>query len=163
MRRWIPSTPALCLFGAAVLLAGPTRGAAQEGQGKYITEATVRLTRLIGSANKDGYELPNDTLAVGGGWLTKNTKTWVRLGTVKLEEGKAYRFLAAGDSDARDVDVEIRNSDGKVVAGDVKTDSEAIVDYTASASGTYEIRVRLYDSMNDLPCFCVALMLVKKK
>ena len=50
-----------------------------------------------------------------------------------------------------------QDASGKVVARDVKVDPEAVVDFTPSASGRYTVRIRLFDSDNNVPCFCVAV------
>jgi len=144
------------------VFASASRGSAQEGQGKYITEASVRLTRLISTANKDGYQLQENSFSIGGGWLKQSKETWVPIYKVSLEEGKQYRFLAARDEDAKDVDLEILDADGKRVAMDEKTDPEAVVDFVPNASGTYQVRIRLYDSMNNVPCACLSIVLNKK-
>jgi hypothetical protein len=139
----------------------PSGAAAQEGQGQYLKEASGRLARLIGAANKQGYILKDKTLSLGGGWLTRSND-WLPLYKVKLEEGKKYRFLAAGDADAEEVDLKVVNADGKVVAQNVNTDPEAVVDFTPGATGQYAVRIRLYASMRNVPCVCVAIVMTKK-
>ena len=47
---------------------------------------------------------------------------------VPEELREEYRFLAAGDNDAKDVDLEIQDPSGKVVASDRGSDPEAVVD-----------------------------------
>lgn len=139
-----------------------TRVEAQEGQGKYITDASIRLTRLVAAANKDGYTLQDNSFSIGGGWLKQSKEKWIPLYSLKLEEGKKYRFIAAGDEDAKDVDLEIVDADGKRVALDDKTDPEAVVDFVPKASGTYQVRIRLYESMNNVPCVCLSVVLNRK-
>jgi hypothetical protein len=162
MKQWLRLTLVLCLASILMFLVLPRAAGAQEGQGKYVTEASVRLIRLVNAANRHGYKLHANTLSLGGGWLKKGTDTWVPLYTIKLEEGKQYRFIAAGDAEARDVDLEIQDADGKVVAHDDKTEPEAVVDFTPKTTGSYTVRIRLNDSMNSLPCFCVAIVMTKK-
>src|SRR4051812_18690224 len=103
--------PRLWLAVGVAALCLPNAVGAQEGQGKFITEASSRLTRLIAAANKQGYNLPDNTFSVGGGWLKQGKGTWVPLFTVPLEQGKSYRFLAAGDMDAKDVDIEVQDAE----------------------------------------------------
>jgi hypothetical protein len=76
-----------------------------------------------------------------------------------LTGGKKYRFIAAGDADARDVDLEVQDANGKVVAKDVRTDPEAIVEFTPQNTGRYLVRIRLYASDNHLPCFCLGVVM----
>ena len=161
MKQWFRSTPVSCLASILAFLVLPLAASAQEGQGKYVAEAAIRLTKLVGTANQQGYGLQDSTFSVGGAWLKHSKETWVPLYTVKLEEGKKYRFIAAGDGDAKDVDLEVQDSDGKVVARDVKTDPEAVVDFTPAASGRYTVRIRLFDSVNQVPCMCLAVVMTK--
>ena len=150
-------------FVVLALFGFPGRIAAQEGEGRFITEASVRLTRLVATANKQGYGLQENAFSTGGAWVKQSKDNWVVLYTVKLEEGKKYRFLAAGDEDAKDVDLQVLDADGKVVAQDVKSDPEAVVDFTAAATGSYVVRIRLFDSENNVPCFCLALVMTKMR
>src|SRR6476619_830010 len=76
---------------------------AQEGQGKYIAEATKGLAKLVDAANRDGFVLQPNSFSIGGAWLTKNEEVWVPLYTVPLTAGKDFRFNAAGDGDTRDL------------------------------------------------------------
>ena len=146
------------VLGAAV---GEQRASAQQGQGVYVTQASARLTKLITAANKYKYKLADNSFSIGGGWLKQSKTKWVPLFTVKLEAGVDYRFLAAGDNDARDVDLDIRDPDGNTVAVDDKTDPEAVVNYSPTKTGIYTVRIRLYESQDNLPCVCLAIMMVK--
>ena len=88
-------------------------------------------------ANDEGYQLTNNSFAVGGAWIKQSKETFVPIYTINLEEGKKYRFLQpASDSRRREVDLEVLDKDGKVVARDIKTDPEAVVDYEPAESGT---------------------------
>lgn len=127
-------------------------------QGPYITQATQRLIKLIDIANQDRYLLTDDAFSIGGGWIKKGPE-WVTLYTVPLQAGKNYRVIAAGDNDARDVDVQIVDANGNVVASDVATDSEAVVNYRAASSQRYSVRLRLYASDQDLPCVCLGIIM----
>ena len=150
----------VCLASLAAVLGSDTRASAQ--QGKYVTEAADRLTKLVNTANKAGYNLHDNAFSIGGGWLKQSKKDWIPLFTVQLTAGKSYRFLAAGDADAKDVDLEILDSNNKVVAQDSATDPTATVDFVAKTSGRYTVRIRLYESDNNDPCVCLAVMMTKK-
>jgi hypothetical protein len=151
------------LAGLLAALAVPGTAAAQQGdtQGKYITQAAQRLTEHIAKANAAGYKLDDDQHSIGGGWLKKGENNWVTLCKVKLESGKSYRVIAAGDGDAKDVDVRIVDPGGKVVKADESQDREAVVDYSPTETQQFEIRVRLFDSRENLPCTCLVTVLVK--
>jgi hypothetical protein len=153
----------LVAFAAATVavLAAGTPAPAQQGQGKFITEAAARLSKHIGAANGDGFKLVDDRFSIGGGWIKQGASNWVSLYTLNMTAGKTYRVIAAGDNDAKDVDVEIQDGAGKTVAKDTSTDPEAIVNFTPGTSGKYLVRVRLYASRNDLPCVCMAIVMAK--
>jgi hypothetical protein len=112
------------LLGLLSLVASDNIASAQDGQGAYVTQSTARLTKLIDAGNKDGYTLQNNTFSAGGGWLKQSTTDWVPLFYVNLQAGKKYRFLAAGDNDAKDVDLEVQDAAGKQVAVDALSDPE---------------------------------------
>jgi len=147
------------LTSVAAVLASAGNVAAQ-GQGKFVTQATQRLAKLIGEANNDGFKLANNKFSMGGGWIRKSTD-WTNLYTIPMERGKSYRILAAGDDDARDVDVQVLDQGGKVLESDTKRDPEAVVNFRPDASARYLIRVRLFASREDAPCVCLAIVMEK--
>lgn len=150
----------LSVAGLLGVLGGESRTSAQEGQGRYVTEAAARLVKLIDAANGEGYKLHDNVFSIGGGWLKQSESTWVALFTVELQANKQYRFLAAGDGDAKDVDLEVQ-FDGKTVASDTKTDPTAVVNFTPGAAGKHLVRLRLYASDNNDPCVCLGIVLAK--
>lgn len=135
--------------------------AAQAQQGKYLNSASARLIKLVDRANEDGYKFQNDSFSLGGGWLKQGTDRWVTLYTVSLQAGKSYRFLAVGDMDAKDVDIQVLDPDGRTVASDTLAAPEAIVGYSPTKTGRYSVRVRLYASRDNVPSFVVAALLAK--
>jgi hypothetical protein len=143
------------------LLAAVGGAEAQDGQGKYITQAADRLATLVSLANKDGYQLQPDDFSVGGGWL-KQSKDWVGLFSVELKGKQPYRFLAAGDDDAKDVDLRILDPDGKEVAIDAAVGKAAVVNFTPPIARRYRIQVRVYESNEGAPCACLAIIMNKK-
>jgi hypothetical protein len=155
---------ALGVFFTTMLtgLAADNPAVAQDGQGKYITEATVRLIKLVDSANRDGYALQTNSFSIGGGWLKQSQDTWVPLYTVPLIGGKEYRFLGAGDADTRDLDLQVLDPSGKVVAADEGTAPEAIVNYRPSDSGVYTVKLRLYASDKNQDCMSLGVVMIRK-
>jgi hypothetical protein len=146
----------------ALVLAVAGPAGAQEGQGKYVTQASNRLTGLIEQANKDGFKLSNNKLSIGGGWLKQGSE-WVTLFPVILEKGKAYRFLAAGDDDAMDVDLQIIDANGAELKADTKSDPQAVVDFTPTSTQQCQVRVRVFASRENVPCVCLGLVLTKSE
>lgn len=151
------------LLVSTLVVAAPGNSAtAQQGQGQYLTEAAARLGKLIAQANRDGYEFQDNNFSIGGGWLKQSTENWVALYTLTLQGNKKYRFLAAGDADARDVDLDIQDLKGKTLKADVGTEPEAVVNFTPNVTGKYLVRVRLYASEKNLPCLCLAVVMSEK-
>jgi hypothetical protein len=151
------------LVVSALAVVAPGNSTAQQrGQGQYVTEAADRLSKQIEKANKDGYAFQDNNFSIGGGWLKQSTQNWVPLYTLNLKAGKKYRFIAAGDADAQDVDLEIKDGNGKTLKADVSTDPVAVVDYSPETTGKYLVRVRLYKSDGSAPCLCLAVVMSAK-
>lgn len=154
-------TLGVCVASMVALVVGTNQASAQ--QGKYVTEATARLTKMVNAGNKAGYSLSDNSFSIGGGWLKQSKTDWVPLYDVELKAGKKYRFIAAGDNDAKDVDLEVLDANNKVVAQDAATDPTATVDFTPTKTGRYLVRIRLYASQDSEPCVCVAIVMTGKK
>jgi len=152
----------VCVASVLALLGADGRVGAQEGQGVFITQASLRLIKLVEAANRDGYVLNENTFSIGGGMLKQSKTEWIKLFEVPLTAGKDYRFLAAGDADARDVDLQVVDAAGKVVAADAAADPEALVNFRPTASGRYIISIRLYASRENLECVCMGVVMFKK-
>lgn len=148
----------VCLF--ALLFANVGQAQQQEQQGKYVNSAAARMVKLVNTSNGDGYSLQNNTFSIGGGWLPQSTE-WTPLYSLNLQAGKNYRVIAVGDMDARDVDLQILDSNNNVVASDTLTAPEAIVNYRPTAGGRYTVRIRLYASQGNNPAVCLAVVLSK--
>lgn len=150
-----------CVCVLAVL--ATTAGTAySQGPGKYVKDASDRLGAMLDKAAKEGYSFPQNVFGFGGAFLKKDTNAWVPVYTVQLMEGRTYIFLAAGDNDTKDLDLEIQDSSGKSVAADTDTAAQATVTFTPSVSGRYTVRMRLYDSVDGVGCYCIAAVMVKK-
>ncbi|MBI1831493.1 MAG: hypothetical protein HYR84_08590 [Planctomycetes bacterium] len=152
----------VCLASLIGVLASDNRASAQH-QGRFVSEAAERLHKAIDRANDAGYTLHDNAFSIGGGWIKQSKKNWILLFTKTLKAGQPYKFLAAGDKDARDVDIEIIDEDGKVVAKDADPDATAVVNFTPKNTGKYQVRVRLYESRSNVPCVCLAIVMTKEK
>ncbi len=151
----------VCL--AALLFAPGAQGraVAQAGQGKFVTEASVALIKLIDVSNTQGFSLENDQFSIGGSWLRQSQANWIPLYTINLVGGKQYRFLGAGDADTTDLDLRVVDANNRVVAEDVGTEPNAIVGFNPQANGRYTVQLRLYGSKNNLPCMSLAVVMAK--
>ncbi len=94
--------------------------------------------------------------------IKKDTAGWVPIFTVQLTAGRSYILLAAGDNDTKDLDLDIQDSSGRVLAADTETSPVANVPFEPKVSGRYTVRLRLYDSRNSVPCYCFANVMVKE-
>ena len=154
-------------FGALLVALVATFGSGaqvtgQEHQGKYVVEASERLSKIVQRGNADGYKLTDNNFSIGGGWLKQSQKDWVPLFTITLDQGREYRMLAAGDNDAKDVDLQIVDTtNNRVVAEDAGTEPTATLNFRPNNTQKYLIRIRLYDSDKNLPCVCLGIVMSK--
>lgn len=150
---------ALC-FGLAFLMGIPGPAAGQgKASGTYLVEAFTRVTNNAGLAGKlvgFGYA---ENLSILGGWVDAGKSLEFDLN--HLVAGTQYMIIAAGDKDAEDVDLEIIDPAGKVVASDVRTAPDAIVAFTPQVKGRHTMRLTLFKSRQSVPCVCVATILKK--
>jgi hypothetical protein len=151
----------VCLVSVLAVLGSASSARAQLKQGKYITQASTRLAKLVDAGNADGFSLHNNSFSLGGGWLKKSEK-WIPIYSVNLTAGKKYRFLASGDDDAKDVDLRIMDANGAQVAIDESTAADAVVNFTPKTSGKYTVQIRLYASNMDFDAVCISAMMVAK-
>jgi hypothetical protein len=70
---------------------------------------------------------------------------------VSLVSGRSYTIGGVCDNDCPDLDIKLIDPNGREVASDVLTDSAPIVSHNATMSGTYRVRVVMYDC-NVNPC-----------
>jgi len=120
---------------------------------KYMGEAAVALSRLMGQAEDDGFRLEK-SMTLAGGWIDKGER-WTSLYQVVLQEGSLYRFMAAGDADATDVDIRLTDPDGNVMVADEAVARTAGVNFRSKRSIYYTVQIRVYGSLNNVPCVCL--------
>ena len=152
-----PFAVSACLTGLLLMLGS----SADAQQGAYVTQASTRLAGLIDKGNKAGYRLSNNKFSLGGGWL-KQGPAWVSLYTLTLDAGKDYRFLAAGDDDATDVDLQVLDPAMNVVAKDIARAKTAVVDYRPAKTLKYLVQVRVFESVGNRDSMTIATVMVKK-
>jgi hypothetical protein len=71
--------------------------------------------------------------------------------------GQEYVILGGGDEDVNDLDIEIFDSNGQVVARDARNNAAPIVRFVAPSSGMYTIRQKLFEAKRS--SFCVLAIL----
>jgi hypothetical protein len=132
-----------------------------QAQGKkttpFIVDSFERATDLADKADRAGYGLAAG-ISVMGCWLDEGKDIFF---TRQLIGGLTYRFIASGDRDAQDVDIEVRDANGKSVASDFRLDRDGDLIFTPTVTANYSIRMVLTRSRNRLPCVCTAVVMEK--
>ncbi|MCI0459917.1 MAG: hypothetical protein L0Z62_23445 [Gemmataceae bacterium] len=166
---WAPILPARALrrgiylvlgLGLPWLLSAPAAAYTQgQSSGTYLSQAFTRVTNNAGAARKlIGYGYA-DGLSILGGWISAGDK--LEFDLRRLEIGTSHMIIAGGDNDAEDVDLEILDPNGRVVASDVRVAPDAVVEFVPRIKGSYRMRLTLYKARERLPCVCVATVLKK--
>lgn len=76
---------------------------------------------------------------------------------VNLQGGTQYRVLGACDNECSNVDIELIDNSGAVVASDKAPDDKPVVNFTPASSGQYIVRVIL-QTCTVGPCYVGARM-----
>lgn len=155
-----------CILAAVVVgccIASP-KVDAQENTAVYGKEAFSRLHGHLNLAAKQGFGIQSKEGTIFGGWLPKGMpgvkSKWYELKKMNnLDPNKVHRVIVAGDFDAKDVDVEILNRAGNVVASDTRVGREAIATFRPVQGDEYRIRVRLFNSRDN----CVIIGTIMSK
>lgn len=77
---------------------------------------------------------------------------------VSLEAGVRYLVVGACDNECSNVDIQLVDPGGSVVAQDVLADDFPVVDFTPAASGAYQVRM-LMRTCTFAPCYAGARLL----
>ena len=64
-----------------------------------------------------------------------------------LYVGRQYKLVAAGCEDAADVDIRVYDENGNFISGDNDTSVLAVADITPRWSGTFHVKVTMYNSV----------------
>jgi hypothetical protein len=148
----------LAISALWLLPANPTSGQGKDS-GTFLTQAFIRVTDNADFAKRiTGYGYA-DGVSVLAAWVDLNDSvSFIR----PLTGGVSYTFLAAGDKDAKIVNLDILDDKGtKVLKSDGKKQPDAVLEFTPAASGNYTMRLTLAQSRNNYPCMCVATILKK--
>jgi len=78
--------------------------------------------------------------------------------TFQLQAGKRYAFIAGGDDDARDVDLYLYDSGGRLVGKDTDRTASAVVAFQPRVSGRYRVVLTLPSSRTN-ESFCALSVL----
>lgn len=72
--------------------------------------------------------------------------------SLRLEGGGTYGIIATCDQDCSDVDLFVYDDAGRELDSDIAPDDYPILEFRAPYSGSYDLRVRMYDCAAD-PCY----------
>lgn len=129
------------LYGSVCVAQTPNGGISPT---EYMAQAVARTLVTARAADTlGGYGFAQGTSFLGGFLKVDRSATLV----TTLNAGEQYMLLAAGDDDARDVDVILRReSSGAIVASDTDSSAGAVVFFTPNRTDRYTIEVKLHDS-----------------
>ncbi len=77
---------------------------------------------------------------------------------VNLEGGRSYRIIGGCDNECSNLDIELIDSRGAVVASDVLPDDFPLVNFTPAQSGQYIVRIMM-QACSVAPCYAGARIL----
>lgn len=82
--------------------------------------------------------------------------------SIQLNRGAFYRFISVCDGDCSNVDLELINPEGRIVAGDVLPDDSAMVHLTPAESGAFTVRMTVRDC-RVAPCYAAWRVLQRER
>lgn len=161
-RSSLPHIPGKAVLLALVLPAWlcwglPEAKAQGKSTGQFMAEAVVRVTNIANGPGFRGFGYA-DGISIMGGWVNERASLDF---SFDLLGGVEYKFVAGGDLDASDVDLDILDAGGRVVASDKGLQPEAIVALRPAANGRFTLRMTLFQSNKGVPCVCTAVILKK--
>ena len=161
LKRFSPHAIAVAV---ALAWAAPAPAQQPKHAAGFLSEAFVRVTDLATKANTKlqyGYAKEANP-SILAGWVKRGGR--LEFTYRNLIGGGEYLFLADGDNDAEDVDVQVysgTSTQGTPISQDVGTNRDAIVAFTPPANGNYTVKLTLAGSRNNVECAC-ALVLMRK-
>jgi hypothetical protein len=147
----------LCV--AAIILACVASAAQSQGRvsAGYWTQAFIRVTDTAAGAAKLGNYGYQAGISILGAWVDARDRCEF---SIWLKKDVNYMFVAGGDNDAQDVDVNILDSmTGKSLANEDREAPDAMVPFAPPADDYYTLRLTLAKARNNLPCICVVCVL----
>ena len=79
---------------------------------------------------------------------------------VNLQGGVRYAIVGVCDNDCTDVDLQLFAGDGSKIAEDMETDDKPVLQFVASYTGAYRMKV-LMPTCNQNPCYYGVQIFVK--
>jgi hypothetical protein len=114
------------------------------------TKCSATSARVVTSARRRTWAFGDNGLKWG----------YVRIGTSQFQDaeydlkvGFYYVFIAACDSDCRDIDLALIDPDGNVVATDRDSDDTPVVAFVPAKAGRYRVRATIPDCGGIVGCY----------
>jgi len=104
----------------------------------YAQTVWNQLQAVYGAVNQNDYRLQN---YIVGRLDDSATDSW----TFHLSAGTSYMIIGVCDEDCADIDMVVRDENGRVVAEDSADDDVPVVQFTPTSSGRFSIRTTMYD------------------
>jgi len=150
---------AVALLAGLCFLAGShnstTAAPAHEwGPGKWMNQAVDRVVGAVKFvSDKTEYGYDND-ICILAAFLAPKGKVAINR---TFRAGQKYAIIGAGDNDVEDLDLEVVDSTGNVIAKDDKADAIPVVTFRVPKTDTYTVRQHLYKAKRGSFC-CIAVL-----
>lgn len=156
--RGVWQMPLLLIVLALLPLRGYGQSATDRAFAEEVATASAAVVTALAKVRAAGQG--RDVGFYTGGWCTFGA--FLRSGqsismTTQLDKDTGYVFVAAGDDNASDVDVEVQSESGVRLASDTDSDKAAVTGLIAERSGKYRVKTTMYRAKGD--SFCVLVML----
>lgn len=143
-------------LGGVALCVGLPAGAVDWTPGEHMQTAVVKVAVIASElAERTGLGFDQSGVMLYGGYIREGQSLSM---TRPLTGGKRYAFIGAGDADVRDVDLVVKDANGRVVARDTLKDSVPLIDFRPAKSGKYTFRISLPATTASASFVAVALL-----
>lgn len=149
---------------AVACLAGLLAASAAHAEWVPGKRMNTAVTRMLGKA-KDIMEktedlyFADDTCLFAGFIADKESMTLTR----RLVGGETYVFLGGGDNNAKDVDLELYNSNDDRIEEDTEDDPNPVIKFKPKKDGVYAIKMTLQESKDGKSGSFTALVVMSTK
>lgn len=122
----------------------------------YLTQAFIRVTDSAAGAAKLGNFGYQEGISILGAWVNAGDDCKF---SIYFAKDVNYMIVAGGDNDAQNVNVEIINEAGRVVATEDREAPDAMVTFLPTEGAYYTLRLILAKAQKNVPCVCVVCVL----
>jgi hypothetical protein len=137
MRRFVAGT----VFALALLVSSAQQGHAQS----YAQQVWAQLQKMHEVVGASDYTLQNYVVGHLG---ESNTDSW----TFTFKANTDYIITGACDNDCSDLDLTVKDGNGRVVEKDTTTDDVPVLRFRGGSNARYTVEVRMY-ACSSAPCY----------